>query len=56
MYIYDLSDCADKALSYAVQLARELKSDLVISHIINQRDADAIQEATTRLAAISCGS
>ncbi|HDZ24785.1 MAG TPA: universal stress protein [Desulfobacteraceae bacterium] len=41
MVAIDLSDYSQKTLEYAVDLAAELKADLVIVNVINQRDIDA---------------
>jgi nucleotide-binding universal stress UspA family protein len=37
----DLSDYSRETLAYAVDLAAELKADLIIVNVINQRDIDA---------------
>jgi len=41
---YDFSDFSKEALEYAAELADELKSDLMIVNVINQRDIDAIEK------------
>jgi len=45
MVAYDFSDYSEEALGFAVELADELKSDLMIVNVINQRDVDALQRA-----------
>ena len=45
MVAYDFSDYSKEALEFAVELADELKSDLMIVNVINQRDVDALLRA-----------
>ena len=45
MVAYDFSDYSEEALEFAVELADELKSDLMIVNVINQRDVDALLRA-----------
>jgi len=53
MVAIDLSDYSKETLGYAADLAAELKTDLVIVNVINQRDINAyyrIAQVTTQLA------
>ena len=43
MVACDFSDYSKQALSYAAGLAENLKADLIVAHVINQRDIDAIK-------------
>ena len=45
MVAYDFSDYSKEALSFALELADELKSDLMIVNVINQRDVEAARRA-----------
>ena len=45
MVAYDFSDYSKEALSFALELADELKSDLMIVNVINQRDVEAVRRA-----------
>jgi len=45
MVAYDFSDYSKEALEFAVQLADELKSNLMIVNVINQREVDALRRA-----------
>jgi nucleotide-binding universal stress UspA family protein len=45
MVAYDFSDYSKEALEFAVQLADELKSNLMIVNVINQREVDALRWA-----------
>ena len=45
MVAYDFSDYSKEALAFAVELADELKSDLMIVNVINQRDVEAVRRA-----------
>ena len=45
MVAYDFSDYSKNALEFAVQLADELKSNLMIVNVINQREVDALKRA-----------
>lgn len=51
MVAYDFSDYSKEALEFAAELADELKSDLMIVNVINQRDVDAILRAEMESAA-----
>jgi len=53
MVAYDFSDYSKEALSFAVELADELKSDLMIVNVINQRDVDALLRAEMESASFS---
>jgi len=53
MVAYDFSDYSEKALEFAVELADELKSDLMIVNVINQRDVDALLKAEMESASFS---
>lgn len=53
MVAIDLSDYSKETLGYAADLAAELKAELVIVNVINQRDIDAydrMAQLTTQLA------
>ncbi|MBW2493061.1 MAG: universal stress protein [Deltaproteobacteria bacterium] len=45
MVAYDFSDYSKEALKFAAELADELKSDLMILNVINQREVDALRRA-----------
>ena len=45
MVAYDFSDYSKEALVFAAELADELKSDLMIVNVINQRDVEAVRRA-----------
>jgi nucleotide-binding universal stress UspA family protein len=45
MAAYDFSDYSKEALIFAAELADELKSDLMIVNVINQRDIEAVRRA-----------
>jgi nucleotide-binding universal stress UspA family protein len=45
MVAYDFSDYSKEALLFAAELADELKSDLMIVNVINQRDVEAVRRA-----------
>ena len=45
MVAYDFSDYSKEALKFAVELADELKSDLMVVNVINQREVDAVKRA-----------
>lgn len=40
----DFSEYAPRVVSYAIDLAKELKATLIVVNIINQRDVDMIQK------------
>jgi nucleotide-binding universal stress UspA family protein len=46
MVACDFSEYSKQALEYAAELAETLRADLIVTHVINQRDIDAIQQAT----------
>ena len=43
MVAFDLSEDAVKAFKYACDLAEQMKSDLIIANVINQRDVKAVE-------------
>ena len=43
MVAFDLSEYAVKAFKYACDLAEQMKSDLIIANVINQRDVKAVE-------------
>ena len=43
MVACDFSEYSKQALQYAFELTENLKADLIVAHIVNQRDLDAIQ-------------
>ena len=43
MVAFDLSEDAVKAFKYACDLAEQMKSDLIIANVINQRDVNAVE-------------
>ena len=45
MVAYDFSDYSKEALVFAAELADELKSDLMLVNVINQRDEEAVRRA-----------
>ncbi len=45
MVAYDFSDYSKEALVFASELADELKSDLMVVNVINQREVDAVKRA-----------
>jgi nucleotide-binding universal stress UspA family protein len=53
MVAYDFSDYSKEALEFAAKLADELKNDLMIVNVINQRDVDALQRAEIESAGFS---
>ena len=53
MVACDFSEYSKQAMTYAAELAEMLKAELVITHVINQRDIDAVQQATIFSPAIS---
>jgi nucleotide-binding universal stress UspA family protein len=53
MAAYDFSDYSKQALEFAGELAAELKSNLMIVHVINQREIDALLRAEMEGAGIS---
>ncbi|MFC1813037.1 universal stress protein [Thermodesulfobacteriota bacterium] len=53
MVACDFSEYSKEALKYAADLAENLKADLLITHVINQRDVDAVQTVSVYSTAIS---
>jgi len=53
MVAYDFSEYSKEALEFGAKLADELKSDLIIVNVINQRDVDAILKASMKSAVFS---
>ena len=53
MVAYDFSDYSKEAFKFAAELAHELKSDLMIVNVINQRDVDALLRAEMESASFS---
>ena len=53
MVACDFSGYSKEALRYAAELAEDLKSDLIVTHVINQRDIDAFQKFAFYSATIS---
>lgn len=53
MVACDFSEYSKAALEYAAALAETLKADLIIAHVINQRDVDAVQKVSVYSAVIS---
>jgi len=43
MVAFDLSDYSVKAFKYGCELAEEMKADLIIANVINQRDISAVE-------------
>lgn len=43
---FDMSDYSEKALEYACKLADDLKAELVIVNVLNQRDVDIVYKLT----------
>lgn len=44
MVAFDLSEYAVEAMAYGAELARDLKAELVVVNVINQRDIDAVEK------------
>ena len=53
MVACDFSEYSKAALTYAAELAENLKADLIITNIINQRDVDVVQRVAIYGANIS---
>ena len=51
----DFSDYSAQTMRYAADLADELKSQLIIVNVINQRDVEAIKNASLTVSNISVG-
>jgi len=45
MVACDFSEYSKEALKYAAELAVDLKADLIVTNVINQRDVDAVRQA-----------
>ena len=43
MVAFDLSDYSVNAFKYGCELAEEMKADLIIANVINQRDVNAVE-------------
>ncbi|MBW1649591.1 MAG: universal stress protein [Deltaproteobacteria bacterium] len=43
---FDMSDYSEKALEYACKLSDDLKAELVIVNVLNQRDVDIVYKLT----------
>ncbi|MBW1615667.1 MAG: universal stress protein [Deltaproteobacteria bacterium] len=43
---FDMSDYSEKALIYACKLADDLKAEIVIVNVVNQRDVDIVYKLT----------
>jgi nucleotide-binding universal stress UspA family protein len=53
MVAFDFSEYSIEALKYAVQLAEDLKVDVIITNVINERDVNSIRMAAMYSGAIS---
>ena len=53
MVACDFSDYSKQALQYASYLAENLQAELIMAHVINQRDIDAIQKVAGYVSTIS---
>jgi nucleotide-binding universal stress UspA family protein len=53
MVAYDFSEYSRKALEYAAELAEDLKAEIIIANIINERDVNGIRMAAMVSPAIS---
>ncbi len=53
MVAYDFSDYSKKALEFAAELAEDLKAEILIAHIINEREVNGIRMAAAFSTAIS---
>jgi nucleotide-binding universal stress UspA family protein len=53
MVAFDFSEYSIEALKYAVQLAEDLKVNVIITHVINERDVNSIRMAAMYSGAIS---
>jgi nucleotide-binding universal stress UspA family protein len=51
---YDFSEYSKKALEYAVELAEDLKAEIIIAHIINEREVNGIRMAAMVSTGIFC--
>jgi nucleotide-binding universal stress UspA family protein len=46
MVACDFSDYSKEALKYAAELAEDLKADLIVTHVVNQKDIEAFEKFT----------
>jgi nucleotide-binding universal stress UspA family protein len=53
MVAFDFSEYSIEALKYAVELAEDLKVDVIITNVINERDVNSIRMAAMYSGAIS---
>jgi len=53
MVACDFSEYSKEALKYAAELAEDLKADLIVTHVINQRDVNAVSQASNVSGAVS---
>ena len=53
MVACDFSEYSKEALKYAAELAEDLKSDLIVTHVINQKDIEAFHKVALYSAIIS---
>ena len=53
MVAFDFSEYSIKALKYAVELAEDLKVDVIITNVINERDVNSVRMAAMYSGAIS---
>jgi len=53
MVAYDFSEYSNKALEYAAELAEDLKAEIIMAHIINERDVNGIRMAAMYSIAVS---
>ena len=53
MVACDFSEYSKEALEYAAELAEDLKADLIVTHVINQRDVNTVRQASNISVAVS---
>jgi nucleotide-binding universal stress UspA family protein len=53
MVAFDFSEYSIEALKYAVELSEDLKADVIITNVINERDVNSIRMAAMYSGAIS---
>jgi nucleotide-binding universal stress UspA family protein len=53
MVAFDFSEYSIEALKYAVDLAEDLKADVIITNVINERDVNSVRMAAMYSGAIS---
>ncbi len=53
MAAFDLSDYAIEAFKFAAEMAKDLKAELIVANVINQRDIDAVEKVMQFSANIS---